>query len=128
MSFEEFIEAVCSIPDEKAEAHYMSQYLYITDNGGNVLVDFIGRHETFEKDFSHICNRIGAKKPELSHLMKSNHETYRKYYTKETSEMVKQRYLKDISMFGYEFWFSKIEYVNGLWSFSILDTFSDYLL
>lgn len=103
MSFEEFINAVCSIPDEKADSHIVSQYTYVTDHEDNVLVDFIGKLENFEEDFANIHNKIGVKNVKIPHLMKSSHVDYREYYTEKTKEMVRQRYLKDIKMFGYEF-------------------------
>ncbi|MBA2443050.1 MAG: sulfotransferase family 2 domain-containing protein [Rubrobacter sp.] len=44
MSFREFAEAVCSIPDEKANVHFRSQHLAISRGAGDGLpVDFLGR-------------------------------------------------------------------------------------
>ncbi len=103
MSFEEFINAVCDIPDERADAHIISQHTYITDDAGNLLVDFIGKLENIESDFSYVCDKIDIKGIELPHLMTSKHKKYQKYFNEETKEMVRKRYQRDIDMFDYEF-------------------------
>lgn len=103
MSFDECVESVFSIPDEKADAHFVSQYIYLTDDVGNILVDFVGKFENFDNDFRYIQNVMGINGMDIQHLMKSQHQNYRKYYNEKTKEMTKQRYQKDINMFGYEF-------------------------
>lgn len=105
MSFDEFVYAVCRVPDEKSDSHFVSQYMYITDNEGNLLVDYIGKIESFHHDFKYICNKIGLKFEDLNvpHLMKSKQVDYRSYYSETTKEMIRQRYSKDIEFFQYIF-------------------------
>ncbi len=103
MSFEEFVEAVCRIPDKNADSHFVSQHTYITDDNGNVLVDYIGKIESFVDDFEYVREKIGIKDLTVPHLMKSKQVNYKKYYSEKTAEMVRQRYAKDIELFKYEF-------------------------
>jgi hypothetical protein len=103
MSFEEFVCSIKNIPDTKSEELFKSQYLTITDEKRNLLVDFIGKFERLDKDFSYVCKRIGLPDIKLPYLMKSKHKHYRKYYSNKTQEIVRRRYKKDIDMFSYKF-------------------------
>ncbi len=103
MGFEEFVEAVCRIPDKKADSHLVSQHTFLTDSAGNLLVDFIGKIETFEEDFQYICEQMNVKELEIPHLMKSKQVDYCSYYSEKTKEMVRRRYERDIDLFGYGF-------------------------
>jgi chondroitin 4-sulfotransferase 11 len=78
-----------------------NQLDYITDDNGNVLVDFIGRYENLEEDFRNMDLAGCAVK--LPHINKSTHSDYRNYYTDETREIVAQRFAKDCEFFGYQF-------------------------
>lgn len=44
---------------------------FIIDENGNPLVDFIGRFENLQNDFSHVCGQIGIPVTDLSHTNKS---------------------------------------------------------
>ncbi|MBW2998482.1 sulfotransferase family protein [Candidatus Woesearchaeota archaeon] len=102
MSFEDFVKAICEISDEDANVHFQSQYKFITDKKGKIIVDFIGQFENIDKDFNKICKKLKIN-VKLPHLMKSEKKDYKEYYTKETKEMIRKRYKKDIEMFGYNF-------------------------
>lgn len=77
---------------------------YLIDLHGKVLVDFIGRFETLNDDFSTICQRIGVKPPVLEHKRQAKDRGgYQPYYTSETRELVAKHFAADIAMFGYTF-------------------------
>lgn len=78
------------------------QMSFLTDESGSVIVDFIGRYESIEKDFAHVCERIGIDVP-LPHENRSEHASYRQYYTPETREIVARHFARDIERFGYTF-------------------------
>lgn len=58
MSFEEFVYAVSSIPDADADEHFRSQHTFLTNDQGEIAVDFVGRYETLEADFRYVAGRI----------------------------------------------------------------------
>ncbi len=102
MPFEEFVDAICNIPDEDSNNHFKSQHKFVSDSNGEPLVDFIGKFEKMEEDFSHICRKLNIKKIELPRIrINRNRKPYQYYYNKETIEKVRKRYSKDIEMFGY---------------------------
>ena len=79
----------------------MSQFFY--DDAGNLLVDYIGRYESINEDFSNICEKIGIN-VELPVRNRSKRKAdYRTYYNEETVDLVRQLCAKDIEMFGYNF-------------------------
>lgn len=79
-----------------------NQLDYISDNDGNILVDFIGRFENINEDYNKIMKEIGSNYP-LPHLNKFDHKDYRNYYTDKDIEKVYNLYKRDIDYFGYRF-------------------------
>lgn len=103
MPFEEFVDAVASIPDAEADGHFRSQVQFLSDQRGNVLADFVGRFENLSSDFAYVRRRLKANGLQLPHLNRTNQKTYRSYYTDSLCAKVLERYEDDISTFGYEF-------------------------
>lgn len=76
---------------------------FVSDDNGNIIMDFIGRYENLETDFEQICGRIGLGRIELPHLNKSTNNSYKDYYNERTKRIVEEWSKRDIETFGYEF-------------------------
>lgn len=93
--FSEYIEWRCV-----EEVRHQKDFLY--SDSGDKLVDYIGRFESLEDDFSFICDRIGIS-ASLPRLNVSERRPYKEYYTSQTAELIRKTYQPDIELFGYEF-------------------------
>ena len=58
----------------------LKQLDYLTDPNGKMLVDFIGRFETLQKDFNKACDKIGIPGRKLPRTNITDHKHYSKYY------------------------------------------------
>jgi hypothetical protein len=77
---------------------------YLVDLHGTMLVDYLGRFERLDEDFSAICRRIGIRPPDLAHKRQAtDRKDYRSYYTDETAALVAERFATDVERFGYRF-------------------------
>jgi hypothetical protein len=103
MSFHEFVDSVCNIPDWEADTHYQSQYYQLTDPSGSFYVDFIGKLENLRKDFVFIQEYVHLPRIALAHLNQSHNEAYQAYYNNELREKVAIRFAVDIEVFQYSF-------------------------
>lgn len=82
--------------------YFMPQIDWLSDEEGEIMVDFIGRFENLENDFQLICKRIGTI-ADLPFVNKSEHKEYQYYYDDETREIVSRWFEKDIELFKYSF-------------------------
>ena len=83
-----------------------SQYDHLSDEEGNLLVNFIGRYENFAEDFYKIIEAIEVPLmliPKRNIRKERKTQDYRKYYTPLSREIVEEKYKKDLEFFGYEF-------------------------
>jgi hypothetical protein len=94
-SFDEFV-------DWSVKKNNCTQKDFITDDKGQLIVDFVGRYESLEEDFSHICKilKIDINLPRKNH---TNHKDYKTYYSERTKKIVEELFLEDIELFGYTF-------------------------
>jgi len=93
--FEEFIHW-------EIRRNKMSQYSYVTDAKGNLIVDFVGRYEQLHRDFAIVCSRLGLM-AQLPLVNVSGHPDYRTYYTPQTRALVGRSCAYDLELFGYDF-------------------------
>jgi chondroitin 4-sulfotransferase 11 len=104
MSFEAFIDAVASIPDGDADAHFRSQHTFLTDEAGRVAVDFVGRFEHLTKDFERVKQHIHMPNITLERYQAAARQvSYVDYYTARTREVVAKRFETDVRLFDYRF-------------------------
>lgn len=89
MSFENFVHAVASIPDAEADAHFRSQYTFLTNEAGQMGIDFVGRYERLLSDFQLVQQRIGLPYIELPRLQAARYEVrFMDYYSTQLQKVV----------------------------------------
>jgi len=87
---------------ENSPGWFLNQVNYITNEDGEIIIDYIGRFENLEQDFKKIAEKIGVDKT-LEKRMKLNRRKYEDYYNDETKEIIAEKYSDDIDYFGYKF-------------------------
>ncbi|MGE0668952.1 MAG: sulfotransferase family protein [Sphingomonadales bacterium] len=100
--FEHFVLDRLERPDVRDVLHFRPQFSFISDESGVPRMDFVGRLETIDADFAHICERLGLAAPLQRHNV-SRHPDYRSAYTPEMHDVAARLYARDIELFGYSF-------------------------
>lgn len=102
-SFDAFIEWVITTPAPYPKGITKLQHQMITDTNGNLLMDFVGRYENLQQDFTTLREKLAITE-QLPHLNKSNHRDYHSYYNDHTQRLVAEHFQADIDLFGYSFY------------------------
>lgn len=83
----------------KHDIHFKPQISFFTD----VPFDYVGFFETLNSDIKEICKINNISNINISHLNKSDHLEYWKYYNNELKDIVYNLYKDDILKFNYNF-------------------------
>jgi hypothetical protein len=105
LSFKEWVDKTfveCDPFYHNMRFTFMPQIEWLTAPNGKVLIDFIGRFESLEHDFSLICDRLNVKN-RLEHENRSSRSDFRSYYDDDTYEIITDWYKKDLDYFNYNF-------------------------
>jgi hypothetical protein len=100
--FTDFVKTSLCDPIVAQEIHIRPQSSFLLDNAGRLIVDFVGRFESLERDFSTVARRLGIERT-LAHRNQSDHRDYRSCYDSTSRDIVAEFYRKDIDLFGYRF-------------------------
>jgi hypothetical protein len=105
MTFDEFVDRIEYSSDTCIHpTRHKNQLDWLSDENGNVLVDFVGRFERLQDDWKTVCDRLGIDET-LPHANKNPERAkhYTEYYTEETQQIIAEKFKVDIDYFGYEF-------------------------
>ena len=99
-SFEQFVCRRVQRPERKTFEIYSVN--------GQSVADTVMRYETLADDFASFVGSLGLDRVSVLPRAKANFRTkdkrdYREFYTDETAEIVRQRYAREIALFGMEF-------------------------
>lgn len=87
-----------------AKWHSTEQYIHLTDPDGKIIVDFVGRYENLQNDFTKICETLGIQAAQLPYLKRAkSRREYTHYYNGTRKKIIEKIYKKDIELFGYCF-------------------------
>ncbi|MEH6580563.1 MAG: sulfotransferase family 2 domain-containing protein [Halioglobus sp.] len=81
---------------------FMPQRDWLTDEHGELLVDYVGKFENLQQDFATICARLSVT-AELGHAKPSDRASYRDYYDAETELLIAEHFAVDLEAFAYSF-------------------------
>lgn len=95
-SFKRYLELI----QKREHVQWQEQHRFLYDDSGALLVDYVGRFETFESDAAAILGRLGID-CDVPHVNASKRRRTSSYYDAEASEIVGALYRRDIEIFGY---------------------------
>lgn len=103
--FEQFLEEACHKKVEKFRGDWLSfsQWLQLTDDEGKLLVDEVGRFESYQQDAEKLLLKVGVMQPCSISTNGSKHLHYSEYYSDFGRELVAEAFADDIVNFGYQF-------------------------
>jgi hypothetical protein len=106
-SFEKFLEEIPNISknhDRHFYTHVLPYYPDITDESGNILLDYVFKLENIDEFIEKISKILNVNNISFEHH-KKNRETseYRHYYNKKSKRLVEELYEQDIESFKYVF-------------------------
>ena len=89
----------------KEHVQWMPQVRFLLDQDGSMLVDHIGRLETFNEDCVKIFDALGVYTDRLpGHVNRSTRKPFSSYYSDcESIDMVAKLFAEDINFLGYKF-------------------------
>lgn len=80
------------------------QLYWLQDKRGQVPLDFIGRFERLEQDWSHVCEVLEIEDPTLPRMIVGQHGAhYTQAYDDETRDVIARLYAAEIALFNYRF-------------------------
>jgi hypothetical protein len=80
---------------------FIPQHEYITNEEGELIVDYVGRQEELENSYQHVCEKLNIPFQQLDKINASSHKPYQEYFNDELTEMVYEYYKTDFINFNY---------------------------
>jgi len=80
----------------------LPQIDFVLDSSDQLLVDYVGRFESIQGDFSRLMKILDLN-VNLSHQNKTAHNKYQEYYSKKTQGIVERIFQKEIAFWEYRF-------------------------
>jgi chondroitin 4-sulfotransferase 11 len=102
-TFKEYVRIVTN--NEAKLEHAYDQLSYITNTKGEVSLNYLVRFENLQEDFNLALKMAGIPPITLPHLNRSGvcGRNYRGFYTRESAELVRNKFANDIEVFNYEY-------------------------
>jgi hypothetical protein len=82
---------------------FQPQHRFVTDAGGQLLTDYLGRVEAMQQSYDVAAEKIGIPSRPLERVNASKRRDYRDYYDQPLIDGVAKLYARDLELFGYEF-------------------------
>ena len=98
-SFKKYLE----LTQKRVHVQWDKQHRFLVSDHGELMVDFVGRFENFNKDVRKVLSQLSLFALQIPHMHRSRRRPYQEYYDGESREFVASIYHTDIDLFGYSF-------------------------
>lgn len=102
-SFSEFLSRLDYFQNLPDEGMFQSQWDWLTDEEGNLLVDRVLRFDFLDTQIPELAEELGLGNVRVPHLNRSRHQHYSTYYNTAQQQLVAQTYSTEIQAFGFQF-------------------------
>ncbi len=103
MKKDDSFKVYLSLIARRRHVQWEPQANFLHDSTGELLVDYVGRFETFAESVFHVLGAIGVEAKTIPRTQKSRRGPYATYYDDESREIIASMYSRDIEAFGYSF-------------------------
>jgi hypothetical protein len=102
--FDHFIAGWLHPDNLRRQLHFAPQTDFLVDHMGQMAMDFLGRQESLQQDFQHLCERLGVDSslPHLNVSLGRRNEPVRDFCNSRTRRLVRRAYQRDYEVLGYE--------------------------
>ena len=102
--FDHFIAGWLHPENLRRQLHFAPQTDFMVDHLGHMAMDFLGRQESLQEDFQHLCERLGVVSglPHLNVSLGRRNEPVRDFCSLRTRRLVRRAYQRDYEVLGYE--------------------------
>ncbi|PRA30788.1 sulfotransferase family 2 domain-containing protein [Pseudomonas poae] len=102
--FDSFVAGWLHSDNVRRQIHFAPQTDFLVDHMGRMAMDFLGRQESLQHDFQHLCERLGvdASLPHLNVSLERRSEPVRDFCTARTRRLIRRAYQRDYEVLGYE--------------------------
>ncbi len=121
LSFEEFVDFACSRSDVISDKHIRSQFTFLFDNRAELVVDYLGRLETFQQDIEQVIQQYELPEVKIPHWNKTENTAYKTYFTNKLRSKVEERYRMDLYLLGYNYENGLVEKFQDRWKNPLSD-------
>ena len=97
----ETMKRIVSEKESRKGILFRPQHEFVTDSDGELLVDFVCRFDSLQKDFDYICDKLHVPKSELQHVNTSGSDAPLAFFDWELKEMVLSFYKRDFDLFNF---------------------------
>jgi hypothetical protein len=104
-NFNDYIYWLIDENKEKSPQEFIlkNQYEWCINEKGYFMIDHTLKMENYKEDYHNFCKIYNIKENKIPHINKSNHNSYKKYYTTETKKIIENKHKLDIEFFKYKF-------------------------
>lgn len=98
-------DVLTNLPREGHDYRHLTrpQHAILYDKNRRLIVDYLIRFESLQRDFDEVCTMIGKPIRKLLHANQGKRGHYSNYFDERTREAFLRHFAKDAEIFGYEY-------------------------
>ena len=96
-----FMKTALNVPRFRQRVLVRPQAEMLTNEDGQLGLDYIGRYESLTESFTEICSRIGLGERALAVANATEHQPFGTYYDSDLKTGVSDFYRQDFALFNY---------------------------